>query len=126
MPLLTVSRYTREDLQDNPYIFYVFGDNEERIGNGGQAGACRGEPNAIGVATLSFDRPWGDTMSQVWHQASVMRRDFQPIFWKLNAGQTIVWPRDGIGTGIANLPNVSPRTFNYLQVLVSRMMEFKP
>lgn len=41
----------REDLQANPDVYYLFGDNVERRGLGGQAKEMRGEPNAIGVAT---------------------------------------------------------------------------
>lgn len=52
---------TREQLRAEPEARFVFGDNRERTGYGGQAGAMRGEPNAIGVATLyapgEFYRP---------------------------------------------------------------------
>jgi hypothetical protein len=124
--LIVVDRYTKQDLRNNPKIFYVFGDNEERIGNGGQAGACRDEPNAIGVATLSFRREWSDRMSDVWRQCRVIRRDFTPILQNLQVGNTVIWPADGVGTGIANLPEVSPRTFAYLQRLVNVMLEYRP
>jgi len=42
----------RSMLQADPEARFVFGDNAERWGLGGQAKEMRGEPNAIGVATL--------------------------------------------------------------------------
>ncbi len=42
---------TRDMVRAEPDARFVFGDNVEREGFGGQAAAMRGEPNAIGVAT---------------------------------------------------------------------------
>ena len=61
MPVKYLDWITREHLRASPEARFVFGDNRERWGMGGQAGAMRGEPNAIGVATLyapgEFYRP---------------------------------------------------------------------
>jgi hypothetical protein len=57
MPLIIQKQwYTKEEIQCNPDKIYVFGDNEVRKGNGGQAKACRGEPNTIGIRTKAL--PW--------------------------------------------------------------------
>ncbi len=40
---------TREIVRDNPKKIFVFGDNDERDGFGGQAGQMRGEKNSIGI-----------------------------------------------------------------------------
>jgi hypothetical protein len=42
---------TRAYVRANPNKLFLFGDNLERKGFGGQAAAMRGEPNAIGVPT---------------------------------------------------------------------------
>ena len=104
----------RADLRANPDTLYVFGDNEQRVGNGGQAGEMRGEPNAIGVATLSFEHPWGD--HDFLHQAAVIDADLAPVVAALLLGQEVVLPLDGIGTGIAQLRERSPGTFEHLQI----------
>ncbi len=39
----------REDLKTNQGVMYLFGDNDMRVGKGGQAKEMRGEPNAIGI-----------------------------------------------------------------------------
>lgn len=103
----------RPDLRANPDTLYVFGDNEQRVGNGGQAGEMRGEPNAIGVATLSFEHPWGD--HDFMHQTAVIDADLAPVVAALLRGRPVVLPLDGIGTGIARLPETSPLTFEHLR-----------
>ncbi len=59
--LLKVSGFiSRLDLQANPNITFLFGDNvadhgkplDQRIGKGGQAAEMAGEPNAVGIPTL--------------------------------------------------------------------------
>jgi hypothetical protein len=42
---------TRKDLRRRPDIIFLFRDNLEQRGFGGQAKAMRGEPNAIGIPT---------------------------------------------------------------------------
>lgn len=51
MIILRQTRIYRADLAMNPKVLYVFGDNLERKGFGGQAYEMRGEPNAFGIAT---------------------------------------------------------------------------
>ncbi|KKL05458.1 hypothetical protein LCGC14_2605850, partial [marine sediment metagenome] len=45
---------TRQMLRDEPDTLFVFGDNMQRRGLGGQAFAMRGEPNAVGIPTKIF------------------------------------------------------------------------
>lgn len=51
MPIIKIKRFTRADLQAHPARLYVFGDNFQQRGLGGQTKECRGEPNAIGILT---------------------------------------------------------------------------
>ena len=51
MPLEYIDWLTRETLRANPTKLYIFGDNTQRTGLGGQAGACRGEPNRCAIAS---------------------------------------------------------------------------
>lgn len=126
MPLILQHRINREDLIANPNVLYVFGDNEQRHGLGGQAAEMRGEPNAVGVATLaSPGRFWTDT--DYARQCRVIDRDMLPLFVALREGKTVVFPGDGIGTGLARLKESSPMTFDYLrrQVLALRQAALK-
>ena len=41
----------RIDIQCNRHCLYLFGDNLDRQGMGGQAKEMRGEPNSFGIAT---------------------------------------------------------------------------
>lgn len=57
---------TRQFIQEHPDWLFLFGDNEERSGYGGQAREMRGEPNSIGVRTKakpsnSKDSYWYDS-----------------------------------------------------------------
>lgn len=114
----------REDLRANPGLVYVFGDNEQREGLGGQAGEMRGERNARGVATLSFTRSWSDEDFE--RQARVIDHDLARIVADLLAGKTVVLPLDGLGTGIARLRETSPKTFHFLQFRLSQLEDVLP
>lgn len=106
MTIRYVDWFTREGLQANPEARFVFGDNLRRIGYGGQAGACRNEPNAIGVATLyapgDFYRA-DDPLA-----LATVNADLARVANALMQGRVVVAPRDGLGTGLARLPEHAP------------------
>lgn len=120
MPLLLQKLIKREDLRRNRNAFYVFGDNVRRVGMGGQAGEMRLEDNAVGVATkyapsMDPDAFFGDEPQQVLNQNRIIDNDMKPLYRKLRAGGIVVWPADGIGTGLSQLPSRAPKTFSYLE-----------
>jgi len=116
MPLLFQKIIDREDLRRNPTVLYVFGDNVRRVGYGGQARAMRGEPNAVGVATkYSPSEFFGDSPAEVEAQNRIIDQDMKRLFEHVKAGGIVVWPTDGIGTGLAALEIKAPATFAYLQ-----------
>jgi hypothetical protein len=120
--ILRQHRIYRADLRANPDALYVFGDNEERWGLGGQAAECRGEPNAVGVATLKAPgRFWRDVNAS--HQCSVIDADMAPLFEAARQGRLIVWPLDGIGTGLADLAHQSPATWAHLERRVGELFQ---
>lgn len=116
MPLEYIDWMTRETLRANPHKLYVFGDNAQRTGLGGQAGACRGEPNAIGVATkwspTNEDAAYfSDDDNAAW---DAVRKDLSRVTRALCDGKTIVVPKDGIGTGLSQMPQRCPRLLAYI------------
>lgn len=122
MPLILQSRIYRSDLRANPDALYVFGDNEDRWGFGGQAAEMRGEHNAIGVATLKAPGAfWSDDASE--HQCNVLDEDMAPVFRALREGRVVVFPLDGIGSGLADLERRSPTTWSYLQLRITQLKE---
>jgi len=125
MPLILQSRIYRADLKANPNVIYVFGDNESRWGLGGQAKEMRGEPNAVGVATLKAPGIfWND--GDAARQCAVLDADFAPILRALADGKTVVFPLDGVGTGLADLANRSPASFAHLLEIVASIKAFAP
>lgn len=107
---------TREIVRANPFKIFLFGDNVDRFGLGGQAREMRGEPNAIGIVTKhSPTRSESAYMSDkdFADNCKLIDRDFRRIgdfhF------EIVVIPSDGIGTGLAELDKRAPKTFAYLQ-----------
>jgi hypothetical protein len=107
-----LSWITRDMLQADPEARFVFGDNAERWGLGGQAKEMRGEPNAIGVATLwspgSFYAA-GDINS-----VRVVIRDLHQVGVALVEGRKVIVPTDGLGTGLARLAENAPAIANLI------------
>ena len=111
------SRIYRADLQANPTVLYVFGDNFLRRGMGGQAGEMRGEPNAVGVATKwapSHRREAFFSDDQFERIIDAINADVHPLWKHLDAGGVVVAPLDGIGTGLSQLPTRAPRIYRYI------------
>ena len=112
-------------LRARPTALFVFGDNIERRGNGGQAAQMHGEPNAIGIPTK-----WRPSMRD---GAFFSDRDYPkvhaevlPIFRLLSdhlaEGGDIVWPEDGIGTGRAELATRAPKLAALFEALRTALM----
>lgn len=118
MPVIFQKFIYREDLQANPDILYVFGDNVVRKGLGGQAGAMRGERNAIGVAT-KFTPTTGSNAffsDQEFEQnVKIIEADLKPVVYALEHGDIVIFPLDGLGTGLSELPTRAPKTDAYLK-----------
>lgn len=108
----------REDCKANPSCSYVFGDNTIREGLGGQAGALRGEPNSFGVATK-----WAPTNDDAAFftdddfdtVVEILKNDFELIEAKLDQGGIVIFPLDGLGTGLSQLPERAPKVDKWIQ-----------
>ena len=103
----------RCDLTDNPDMYYLFGDNTIRKGMGGQAGAMRGEPNAIGIATKALPSQQPDSFfsDNFWEENfEIIWGDLALAFDRKFEGYQLVIPSDGLGTGLSELPTRAPFT----------------
>lgn len=128
MSLLKLEFYTRQYIRGNPEFLFVFGDNMQHRGFGGQAKEARGEPNAVGVPTK-----WAPSMhnTALFSDADTdvvlpkIREVFDKLELHLMAGGIVVWPAKGVGTGFADMPARAPKLFNYIQERLNRMEAFK-
>lgn len=127
MPLLAQKMIYRSDLQANRHVIYVFGDNLERAGNGGQAKEMRGEPNAFGIPTkrkplFSEDAYLTDDDYEIMEK--VFDECFSKIHNWLSEDRIIVFPSDGIGSGYALLEEKAPKIWKLLQDHTTQLYEF--
>lgn len=140
MPLhWTTKYYTPELLQANPECTFVFGDNLQRVGKGGQA-IIRDEPNVIGIPTkvspgfcfsdhsgaytyYTSDGHKHESPELGWRDyLDIIDSNLQQVEDKLALGETVVVPMDFIGTGLAALPAEAPGLLFYLYHRFNLMM----
>lgn len=107
--------YKVKDLKNNPNKIFVFGDNLKRKGEGGQA-IIRGEENAYGIVTKKSPSSKSSsyfTDDDLEDNKENIDKDIQKI--KLDGRKNIVFPKDGLGTGLAKLNKKAPDTYKYLK-----------
>lgn len=118
MPLMFQEMILRTDMQAHPERLYVFGDNMQRWGKGGQAEEMRGEPNAIGIVTKKEPRRYDAaymTDAEFEKNVAAMKVDFEKVWAALRAGKEVVFPTAAIGGDRAQLETRAPRTYAALQ-----------
>lgn len=124
MPILYQKMIHRDDLRKNPHVLYLFGDNDLRVGLGGQAAEMRNEPNAIGVWTK---RAPGRDLASYWSDkefdanCAKIEQDLVRAKSHLRRNGILVIPLDGIGTGFAQMERRCPLTFYVLQQSVTSL-----
>lgn len=110
--------YTVELARNNPNVLFVFGDNTQRWGKGGQA-IIRDEPNVYGIATkVSPGTTDKDYFSDIEDHFHIV---FTEAFGLLNllcdeshSYTHVAFPSSGIGTGLAKMSEKCPKLFNVL------------
>jgi hypothetical protein len=105
-----------EYVGENLDQIFIFGDNNARVGKGGQA-VIRGYPNTMGIRT----KKGPSTKSAAYYKDSEYEEncknildDILDIKEEALNGSTIVLSRGGYGTGLASLKQKAPKTFEYL------------
>lgn len=124
MPIEFRKRITREMLQAEPNTLFVFGDNLQRRGFGGQAKEMRGEPNAVGLPTKRAPHMYKDAFLMDTDLETIRRVTQADLRRLLNCAAlsgTIVWPRDGIGTGLAALGANAPAIKAFYDGILERL-----
>ena len=111
--VFTIKRYSRELIQKHFDKIFVFGDNLDRYGLGGQAKAARGESNSLGIVT-KIDPSLCYVEEDFKYYVNQTENDFRLLDVYYEMGKTIVLPKDGIGTGLADLHNTAPSIMEYI------------
>lgn len=122
--LHTLKFISRATLQANPNTLFVFGDNLQKAGFGGQAKEMRGEPNAIGIPTkrapsMAESAFFTDADFPSVGQLYVVL--FRTLREHLISGRDVVFPADGLGTGRAQLEQRAPKVFALLNMYQSML-----
>lgn len=109
--------YSVKMCKDNPQNCYIFGENEEQqrrgysIRGSGQA-IIRGQDNTYGFCTKkSIGEYWTDVNYS--DNIICIEGDIK-ILLNLSKKYTLVFPYNGLGTGLSNMQQKCPRTFLYL------------
>lgn len=105
-------------LRAAPGTLWVFGDNLQGHGLGGQAAEMRGEPNAIGIPTKHAPSmaPAAFLTDDDWPTFRVAASaPLARLLAHIRAGGDVVWPANGVGTGLADLPARAPRIWAALE-----------
>ncbi|WP_257556503.1 hypothetical protein [Sphingobium sp. CFD-2] len=116
--IIYVGRYSRDEIRRHPERLYVFGDNVSTLGRGGQARECRGEPNTVGIPTKWHPMMDDESFFCDADLPTIVPRikaEFRRLDAHLASGGDVVWPSDGVGTGLAQLPRRAPAIAAYIQ-----------
>ena len=124
MTIIFKEYISREYVKENPNFFFVFGDNDERAGYGGQAKEMRGAPNAIGIRTKHAPRNSSTAYyndDNYIENCRKIKEDIDTIKFKLNAGFIIVFPDAGVGSGLSAMEKYAPITYKYIQSELNKL-----
>jgi len=130
-PLMRIPKIVLEDkitpaMLDSKSQIFLFGDNEQRKGKGGQAKVMRGHAKAYGIRTkrapsMSESAFWTDKTYK--SNIKMMADDFLAAFMAASDGDhELVIPSAGIGTGMAQLKQRAPRTYKWLNSFLRNLI----
>lgn len=113
--------YSLELVQENPDLLFVFGDNLEQKGTGGQA-CIRYAENSYGIPTKV--EPTMDEQRAFFRDefmelnALVFASCIEELRDHLQRGKTIVFPSTGLGNGYAQLYKRAPKSWELLNKML--------
>lgn len=117
--VLLVERYTEEIIASHPDKVFVFSDNMIGKGKAGQA-VIRDFDNAIGIPTKrapSMDQ--SAFFSDKEDEKAAMVFALNRVLIQMKEGKTVVFPSDGLGTGLAKMEEKSPHLFTALHAMIA-------
>lgn len=115
--------WTTEDLEKNPNDLFIFGDNDIQKGKGGQA-VIRDMKNSAGIPTKKIPSK-SDTSfytdEEYEENKQKIKLAIDKILSKKHEYVNLVFSENGIGTGLAKLDVVAPKTFKYLVKAIEKL-----
>lgn len=117
MAIMKKEWITREDLRRNSTTLFVFGDNLQEKGYGGQAKEMRGEPNAIGIPTKKKPSMTPDSFfsdDDYEKMVDIISEKIIILATHLEKGYDVIFPKNGIGTNLAKLEEKAPKIYDYI------------
>ncbi len=116
----TLKHITPAICRANPTTIFVFGDNLKGYGKGGQA-IIRDEPNSFGIPTKR-EPSWAPTafFRDRPNESKAVNIAIRKLVDLKNQGNPIVFPTDGIGTGMAKMKQKSPKLFEHMNNLLDK------
>ena len=123
---VTTSYYTRETVTQTPNVLYVYGDNTWRRGTGGQA-VIRGLPNTFGIATKmkpsqEEDSYFKDDETSLKYILNDIHK--LDIICKSNNYDVVMFPSNGLGTGLSAMPEKCPEAFKKMNEVLLKTFRF--
>lgn len=118
---------TRDLIKSNPKKIFLFGDNDEQVGTGGQAKEMRGEINSIGIPTKkgpNHDSESYYTDLEFEQNKKKINYAISVVLSKIREGYDVVIPKNGIGTGLAKLPEKAPKTYQFLTATLAALEKY--
>lgn len=108
--------WTCQDVEANSNFLFVYGDNDQKRGRGGQA-IIRDLPNTIGIPTKKAPNNLPESFYyDVEYEKNIKKIDhaIDLILLESEFYDGIILPRDGFGTGLAKMKIFAPKTLEYL------------
>lgn len=118
--------WTEIDVMKSPNKWFVFGDNCERWGKGGQA-IIRDLKNTIGIRTKKKPDNYSTSFfndAEYESNCQIILEDIINIKQKLILDSEVVLSKNGYGTGLAKMSERSPKTFDYLNECLRSFLHF--
>lgn len=101
---------------ENRQFLFVFGGNDIGEGKKGQA-VINGQPNAMPIPTKKLPSAQPEAF---YHDGDLrknkekIRKAFEMVDSQAHKYKALVFPKDGLGTGLAQLPSKAPLTYQFL------------
>ena len=119
------NKYTVELANDNPNCIFIFGDNLMKKGTGGQA-CIRYCKNSFGVPTKKYPSCHENayfTDNEYDCNCDIIINTINKLREELNKYDFMIFPLDGLGTGLAKLNECAPSTFNFLKKTMNTLFD---